>query len=540
MDRQLENVNEIYIRFNYIEENVLSLKVKMDYSFSGVYIKNVIVPPNFVLSEKEEKYLVYFTQDNEISLKEYINKKGDLKVDEIINIILNIGNLIKAINDKGYILGSIDLEDIWLVNEDINTLFIRQRKALFEENRDNNLKYNCSSISAFAVKNERYLSINKNTDLELYGRIFMSLIIPNRVINDYKELRYLSYNIRLFNNNIPLFLQTWLNKITSIYEDKRFKNIQDAINYIKDNCDKKQMEITKSCNNEEKNLNIPKYLYSCITHPGKGKIKKLTEEKLNCIDNINQDSLFIHEHDNKIFAMVADGISNCTYGSGYKASKIIEKVCKDKVIKNMDLIDEDNIWDFYKNLISESNEEICNKIIELYPSDNEDIFYEDIMGSTFVSCFIKDNKAFISSIGDSKAFIYRNNTVFQINTEDNMGNECLKNGMSWKDYLDLNRSLSLTKYIGNMGEDISHILTPQMIEIDLQQGDIIIICSDGLTDYIYDLGSKGDLWNVNESIGKIIEKNYHSNLGYINWKLVQRANYNGGWDNISSILIKIN
>ena len=40
--------------------------------------------------------------------------------------------------------------------------------------------------------------------------------------------------------------------------------IQDAINYIKDNCDKKQMEITKSCNNEEKNLNIPKYLYSCI------------------------------------------------------------------------------------------------------------------------------------------------------------------------------------------------------------------------------------------------------------------------------------
>lgn len=529
-----KNINKLYKRFNHRdkEKNILASKIENDYLFNRVNIKKVIVPPNFVINKEEKKYLIHLAEKNQISLMEYIIRAEYLNEYELITIILNIGNLLKEINNKGYILGSIDLEDIWLTDNDLSTLFIRQRKSLFKKNDSNNIKYKSSSISAYAIQSERYVNLNEETDIELYGRIFMKLIIPNRDIGDYTELRYLAYNINLFNDKVPLFFKVWLDKITSINKSNRFKDINEAVDFIKSNYNKKIKEL------QEK----PKYIYNCITHPGKGKITNLKDEDLEYIDNINQDSMFVFEGENRIFAMVADGVTNCTYGSGYKASNIIKQVCSENLIQNIDKIDEHNIYDFYKNLINDCNQKICDEILKLYSNDNESIIFRDIMASTFATILIKGYKAFITSIGDSKIFLYRDNNIFQINTSDNVGNEYLQNGMTWREYLTLNNKSALTKYIGYFDENNKNITDtsiPKITEIDLQSQDLIIICSDGLTDYMCNAMYRTDLWDINHNIKTIIEKNYDKNLEYINWKLVQQANFNGGGDNISSIIIKI-
>ena len=107
----------------------------------------------------------------------------------------------------------------------------------------------------------------------------------------------------------------------------------------------------------------------------------------------------------------------------------------------------------------------------------------------------------------------------------------------WLKYELINKKSTLTNVIGNINGQISF----NFEELEVANGDIVVMCSDGLTNYIADVIDMNDDWKSQEKLTQIILQgiNKKYNISRINFDLVEIANSNGGLDNISSILIQL-
>ncbi len=524
---------QTYSKWDYTEEEIPMLKTRMEMTFEPIQIKNILVPPAYVLTINDNKYLAFHITKNEISLAELLYEYPNLSIPQLVKIILKIGGLIQEINKVGYIVGSIDLEDFWMIDGDINSLFIRQRKALFKTDTQELKGYSASQISGLDVRKKRFERVHMSWDVELLGRLFMKLVIPERNIRDYKELRYLAYNIGLFRKDMSIEMYGWIDKVTTQYKENQYETVAEAIKAL-------QQIIHTVNENKKADSNIEnKYFYNFITHTGQGKIAKLSKEQIQSIDHINQDSIWIYEENNRLFGFVADGVSNCSYGTGYRAANILKEVCQREVINGLNIKDETDLFNLYSKIVNGANEEICHQMSkEILEEDERNI--EDIMSTTFVSCLLLDGIAYIVSIGDSRAFIYRNKQVVPLTVEDNFGNRCIVQGKTWDEYNEIDKKSALMEYVGRVNgiTKLPEQITFTIRKIKLQKEDVIILSSDGLTDYMASATSK-DVWDMSHQIGEIIDKHWDKGLAYINTRLVRRANFHGGRDNISSILIHI-
>ena len=68
---------------------------------------------------------------------------------------------------------------------------------------------------------------------------------------------------------------------------------------------------------------------------------------------------------------------------------------------------------------------------------------------------------------------------------------------------------------------------PDFKQVDLLPGDMLLLCSDGLTDMLTD-----------EEIETVIKRG-NLNIDYITKSLIGAANIKGGRDNVSVVLVKI-
>ena len=141
-------------------------------------------------------------------------------------------------------------------------------------------------------------------------------------------------------------------------------------------------------------------------------------------------------------------------------------------------------------------------------------------------------------------YVFSNdNNLTILNNEDNLGKRALTHYMSLDKYNDISSKSSLTKYIGGVSY-INDIYEPKIQSFKLQEfnllnEDILLICSDGLTDYIDTAMRDDDPWSADMTLREILIKEKGRSLKQINEILVTRANELGGGDNITSILLKL-
>ncbi len=144
------------------------------------------------------------------------------------------------------------------------------------------------------------------------------------------------------------------------------------------------------------------------------------------------------------------------------------------------------------------------------------------MGTTFTCCYIHENSANIVHLGDSRAYLARNGS-FELLTEDHtIVGEMYKKGLITYDEM-FNHPLRnyLNKVVGTDSR-----IESDYIKKELKNGDIIVLCSDGLNSMLTDT-----------QIFKIIQKSKTPKT--IAEELVKNANQKGGRDNITVITIKI-
>ncbi len=206
--------------------------------------------------------------------------------------------------------------------------------------------------------------------------------------------------------------------------------------------------------------------------------------------------------------IVADGVGGASKGekaSQYAAQRVL--------------------FEYYQNQHLSPEERLEEAMLQA----NRDIYqYSETagehqrMGTTLVAAVVRKSTLVVANVGDSRAYLIRDNQIWQISRDHSLVDELVRSGSMTKEEARTSRMKNrLTRSLGGE-EEVSVDVFP---EIQLIPGDRILLCTDGLTRY----ASDEDLL-VLVSNG-LVEDDVQKAVGF--------ANNSGGADNISLVLISI-
>lgn len=225
---------------------------------------------------------------------------------------------------------------------------------------------------------------------------------------------------------------------------------------------------------------------------------------------LNQDYVFTSEmpvgHLPNLF-MVADGMGGHNagdYASKYTTETIVEEVRKS---------DEESPVFVLEKAIKTANEMIRKKASEEIELNG--------MGTTIVAATINGDKLCVGNVGDSRLYIINNRDIKQITRDHSLVEEMVRMG-------GLKRELARThpdKNIITRAIGASDEVEVDFFELTLEKDDVILMCSDGLTNMIED----EEIRMIMQGQRDIVEKAE---------SLIKAANNNGGKDNIAVVIVE--
>lgn len=146
------------------------------------------------------------------------------------------------------------------------------------------------------------------------------------------------------------------------------------------------------------------------------------------------------------------------------------------------------------------------------------------MGTTLVAVQFFDNRLAVAHVGDSRLYRLRDGKLTRMTRDHSLLQEQLDSGMLTPEQARFSQNKNLVTRA--LGVDTAVII--DVSEHAVQPGDVYLLCSDGLSDMVEDDGIAMALTRLS------------GNLSYCATQLVQMANDNGGRDNVSVVLAKIN
>ena len=223
----------------------------------------------------------------------------------------------------------------------------------------------------------------------------------------------------------------------------------------------------------------------------------------------NEDS-FVANPDAGLF-LVADGMGG--HAAGEIASQLAASTIEGMLVREAS--PDANVPEILRLAAEEANQRV-------FEAQRQDRALSG-MGSTLTVLFFRGEKYYIAHVGDSRAYRLRNGSLDQLTRDHSLVWHLYENGVLRKSDLSTHPQKNLiTRSVG------SH---PQ-VEIDLEQGeacegDIFLLCSDGLTDGVTDDGIRGIL------NARLSQPQQMADL------LVDAANLAGGPDNITVVVVRI-
>ncbi|MEA4924003.1 MAG: Stp1/IreP family PP2C-type Ser/Thr phosphatase [Syntrophomonadaceae bacterium] len=229
----------------------------------------------------------------------------------------------------------------------------------------------------------------------------------------------------------------------------------------------------------------------------------------------NEDSFIVHQSEplsagktgHHIF-IVADGIGGSA--AGEVASNIAVKGVVNTYLSLKDL----NPPEALRAAILDAHEQINAKALE-FPEYSG-------MGSTLTALVLADNTAHIGQIGDSRAYLIRNNKIVQLTSDQTVTADLLVQGKITPAEAETHPQRHILSQAMGGGRRAPE---PELASYKMRAEDIIILCSDGLYNLVND-----------DEIRKIASKNFPQDACR---QLVDLANERGGYDNITVMVIKI-
>ena len=224
---------------------------------------------------------------------------------------------------------------------------------------------------------------------------------------------------------------------------------------------------------------------------------------------INQDYISVSEEPignlPNLF-LVADGMGG--HKAGDLASEYTVAKVQEAVSKSMQTIP----YQILKGAFQYANQKLLEKAGE---SDS----YTG-MGTTLVAATVKNDAVYVVNVGDSRLYKI-GDKIEQITEDHSLVEEMVRMGEISKEQARNHPDKNIiTKAIG-----VSDTVEPDYFDTDLQKGECLLMCSDGLSNMVSD-----------GQIKEIVE--LRTDLESCAKELIRAANQNGGRDNIAVVLIE--
>ena len=143
------------------------------------------------------------------------------------------------------------------------------------------------------------------------------------------------------------------------------------------------------------------------------------------------------------------------------------------------------------------------------------------MGTTVVAAVCADGELHVANVGDSRLYIVNGPEITQITRDHSWVEEMVRRGGMGKEEARNHPDKNIiTRAVG-----VEDTVQADFFRLKLREGDLILMCTDGLTNMVEDEEIRMILNGARDIVEKAQE-------------LVRRANENGGQDNISVILIE--
>ena len=222
------------------------------------------------------------------------------------------------------------------------------------------------------------------------------------------------------------------------------------------------------------------------------------------VRELNEDSCACFSAGDTLVAVVADGMG------GHNAGEVASAAAVDKISEYLkENLETEPVRDCLLHAVEAANGFV-------YKKARSDRRYT-AMGTTAVLCCVRDGCAYIANVGDSRAYLVGEDIV-QVTEDHSVVEELLRRG-------EITKNEALTHPHRNM---ITRALgteprvLPDLFRCELSPGDILLLCSDGLSGLLEDVEIQAVL-SGGGSLQERLEQ------------LVEAANERGGYDNITAV-----
>ena len=241
-------------------------------------------------------------------------------------------------------------------------------------------------------------------------------------------------------------------------------------------------------------------------------IKAYAKSDLGKVREMNQDYYYISNSLDEVqLYLLADGMGG--YNGGEIASKLAVQTAKNYIENNFKEIEKDK--DSIIQLLG-SSMEYANMVVYEKSKENAEL---QGMGTTLEICLIYNNKVYIGHVGDSRIYRIRKEFIRKLTQDHSYVQKLVADGTITKEEAAHHPQKNmLMKALG-----CNAFVEPDVMVKGFLKDDILIMCSDGLTNMV-----------DQETIYKMASKN----IEQAPKDLVELANNNGGYDNITVVVIK--
>ena len=226
--------------------------------------------------------------------------------------------------------------------------------------------------------------------------------------------------------------------------------------------------------------------------------------------NNNQD--FVYASDQKVgqlpsLLIVADGMG------GHAAGDLASRMCVETVVDSIGSSSRTGIIPILDEAIRKANAAVLKKAEEKPELSG--------MGTTFVAGVIDGDTLYVANIGDSRLYVIDDERIDQITEDHSLVEEMARAGKLTREQMRNHPEKNIiTRAVGGDADTEA-----DFFDVGLHGGDIVLLCSDGLTNMVED-----------EQIFRIVKR--EKTLREAGQRLISAANQAGGRDNISVVLAR--
>ena len=144
------------------------------------------------------------------------------------------------------------------------------------------------------------------------------------------------------------------------------------------------------------------------------------------------------------------------------------------------------------------------------------------LGSTVTAAMIVGDQAFVANVGDSRTYLFRDNKLQRLTHDHSLVERLVEAGQIERDevYDHPHRNLIYRSLGANKAEVEVDLFTER-----LKPGDVLLLCSDGLWEMVRDP-------QIESILSEVTDPAEATEI------LIERANENGGEDNITAVLVR--